>query len=86
MCVLTLRQVRHRGFHKVGWIFTFVFIVVTWVFFRAATVDDEVAMLAGMSGLHGIVATKVAKPNMPGPDAGLLVEATVSAYLDGLAT
>ena len=38
------------------------------------------------SALHGIVATKVAKPNMPGPDPMELVDAVVDANLNGLAT
>lgn len=38
------------------------------------------------SGVHGIVATKVAKPNMPAPDPDALVEALVDALLNGLAT
>lgn len=36
------------------------------------------------SGVHGIVATKVAKPHMPGPDPDTLVEALVDVYLHGL--
>ncbi len=38
------------------------------------------------SALHGIVATKVAKPNMPGPDPMELVDAVIDANLNGLAT
>lgn len=38
------------------------------------------------SALHGIVATKVAKPNMPGPDPMDLVDAVIDANLHGLAT
>lgn len=38
------------------------------------------------SGVHGIVATKVAKPNMPAPDPDALVEVLVDAFLNGLAT
>ncbi|NLD75136.1 MAG: TetR/AcrR family transcriptional regulator [Acidimicrobiales bacterium] len=37
------------------------------------------------SALHGIVATKVAKPNMPGPAPTALVEAVIDANLHGLA-
>ncbi|HRA33630.1 MAG TPA: TetR/AcrR family transcriptional regulator [Acidimicrobiales bacterium] len=38
------------------------------------------------SALHGLVATRVAKPNMPGPPADLLVEAILEAFLHGVAT
>jgi D-alanyl-lipoteichoic acid acyltransferase DltB (MBOAT superfamily) len=34
--------------------FTFLAVVVGWVFFRAANVDAALAMLAGMAGLNGV--------------------------------
>jgi AcrR family transcriptional regulator len=55
---------------------------------RLRAIDGGPLMAAYVlwSGVHGIVATKVAKPNMPGPDPQDLVEALVDTYLHGLAT
>ena len=43
---------------------TFSFVNVCWVFFRAKTLPDAVAVLKGMVGLHGVV--------LPGVLAGRL--------------
>jgi alginate O-acetyltransferase complex protein AlgI len=37
-----------------AWAFTFIAVVVAWVFFRATTLDGALNMLSGMIGLHGI--------------------------------
>jgi alginate O-acetyltransferase complex protein AlgI len=38
-----------------AWLVTFLFVVVTWVFFRAASLPDAIAMLSAMVGLNGVV-------------------------------
>ncbi|MEQ8247492.1 MAG: MBOAT family O-acyltransferase [Alphaproteobacteria bacterium] len=38
-----------------AWATTFLFVVVTWVFFRADTLADALAILRAMIGLNGIV-------------------------------
>ncbi len=38
-----------------GWALTFLFVVVTWVFFRAVDLDSALNVLAGMAGLNGVV-------------------------------
>jgi len=35
---------------------TFLFVVVAWVFFRAADMDAALNMLSAMAGIHGIAA------------------------------
>lgn len=37
-----------------AWAFTFIAVVVAWVFFRATTLEGALSMLSGMIGLHGI--------------------------------
>jgi len=39
-----------------GWVLTFVFVNIAWVFFRANTLDDAWSLVQGMAGLHGIAA------------------------------
>jgi D-alanyl-lipoteichoic acid acyltransferase DltB (MBOAT superfamily) len=36
-----------------AWLLTFIFVVVSWVFFRAGSVNDALALLQGMAGLRG---------------------------------
>lgn len=38
-----------------AWLATFLAVVVGWVFFRAETVDGALRVLAGMSGVNGVV-------------------------------
>lgn len=38
-----------------GWFLTFVFVSVAWVFFRADTFSGAMTVLAGLTGLNGIV-------------------------------
>ena len=38
-----------------GWALTFAAVVVAWVFFRAASFHGALSVLAGMSGLNGII-------------------------------
>ncbi|MGK2952558.1 MAG: MBOAT family O-acyltransferase, partial [Thiobacillus sp.] len=55
-------MVIHRLWQRVGlrmspvlaWLLTFNFINLTWVFFRAQTLDDALKVLRGMSGLDAI--------------------------------
>jgi alginate O-acetyltransferase complex protein AlgI len=42
-----------------GVAFTFLLVVVAWVFFRAPDVPTAARMLSGMAGLHGIAATPI---------------------------
>lgn len=37
-----------------AWAFTFIAVVVAWVFFRATTLEGALSLLSGMIGLHGI--------------------------------
>lgn len=53
-----------------GWLITFNFVNVAWVFFRAESFQDALKVLRGMAGLSGVV--------LPGPLAGPL------AFLQGL--
>ena len=48
-----------------GWFLTFLFVNVTWVFFRAKTMDDAMRVLNGMSDVnsffnHAVSSTQVA--------------------------
>ena len=50
-----------RGFQLsalTGWLGTFVFLNVTWVFFRATSLQKAVSILEGMCGLNGFVLPK----------------------------
>ena len=38
-----------------AWLVTFSFVNVCWIFFRAKTLSDAVAVLKGMTGLNGLV-------------------------------
>ena len=44
-----------------AWFLTFVFVNIAWVFFRAPTISDALALLQGMAGYHG-VARPLASP------------------------
>ena len=54
----------HRIWKKVGktlpkvaaWLITFLFVNISWVFFRAKSFDDAFKVLKGMFGLNGITA------------------------------
>jgi hypothetical protein len=39
---------------RVAWFVTFLFVHLAWVFFRAATLSDAIAVLRGMAGMNGI--------------------------------
>jgi len=41
-----------------AWACTFLFVNITWVFFRAETLADAIRMLKGMAGLNGIVVSE----------------------------
>ena len=41
-----------------AWACTFLFVNITWVFFRADTLPDAIRMLKGMVGLNGIVVSE----------------------------
>jgi D-alanyl-lipoteichoic acid acyltransferase DltB (MBOAT superfamily) len=59
----------HRLWMKMGmrmprplaWAVTFLFVNVTWVFFRANTIADALRVLKGMVGLNGVVLPKFLK-------------------------
>ncbi len=63
----------HRG---LGWLMTFLAVVVAWVFFRAESFSGALAVLSGMAGLNG--------PGGLG-DATTLLNAAWCAALLGLA-
>lgn len=53
LCYLRLRDHRGPGLPPVAaCAATFVFVVVTWVFFRASSVENALAMLRAMSGMN----------------------------------
>ncbi|MCQ6562476.1 MBOAT family O-acyltransferase [Paenibacillus mendelii] len=64
-CLHGIGSVIHRLWTRLGikmpkwlaWLITFLFINFTWVFFRAASYDQAVRILRGMSGLEGIMPT-----------------------------
>jgi len=41
--------------HWLAWLVTFIFVVVAWVFFRAESLGDAMAMVTAMSGANGII-------------------------------
>lgn len=43
---------------SIAWLMTFVFVNVTWVFFRAKTLDDATRVLRGMAGLTEVAAAR----------------------------
>jgi D-alanyl-lipoteichoic acid acyltransferase DltB (MBOAT superfamily) len=61
-----LALVTHRLWEGVGikmprylaWACTFLFVNLTWVFFRAETFSDALRILRGMAGLNGIVVSE----------------------------
>ena len=40
---------------KLGWMLTFLCVVLAWIFFRATSVDSALHILAGVSGMNGVV-------------------------------
>jgi alginate O-acetyltransferase complex protein AlgI len=64
-----LRLKINLGYHPLNlvlsWLVTFVAVVVGWVFFRAETVDAALRILAGMSGVNGIVLPLSYAPHLP---------------------
>ena len=62
--------------NAIGWIITFNFINIAWIFFRATNWDDAIKVLHGMLGLNGIVlpsklALKLAFLNQYGIEFGI---------------
>jgi D-alanyl-lipoteichoic acid acyltransferase DltB (MBOAT superfamily) len=54
--LVTLRLWQRTGIalpKPLAWAVTFLFVVVTWVFFRAASVGDALAMLHAMTRFSG---------------------------------
>ena len=43
---------------SIGWLVTFLYINITWIFFRALSFDEAVKMLKGIFGLNGIEVMK----------------------------
>ena len=41
-----------------AWALTFVFVTVTWVFFRATSLDGALAMLQAMAGMNAVPAAQ----------------------------
>jgi len=74
-----------RGWQRAGlrvpvalaWVMTFAFVLVTWVFFRAASLGDALAMVRAMLGLGG----GVASPALAATDMALLAGALAVTLL-----
>jgi alginate O-acetyltransferase complex protein AlgI len=50
----SLERSTSRNWSLMGWLLTFVTVVVSWVFFRAENIDTAIAMLQGMWGRNGL--------------------------------
>ena len=61
---------------------TFVAVVVAWVFFRATSVEDALAILRGMAGLNGVSLPASLAPHL-GPLRGVLERWGLGFYLGG---
>lgn len=59
-----------------GWTATFLFVVVTWVFFRAENVNAALNILSGMVGANGVVLSDTYLAHL-GPIGAVLVDAGV---------
>ncbi|NQV81856.1 MAG: MBOAT family protein [Alphaproteobacteria bacterium] len=51
--------------HAIAWALTFLFVVVTWVFFRADSIGDAMEILRAMAGLKGVVLPPQLEPILP---------------------
>ena len=47
-----------RMYRFLGWVITFNFVNLSWIFFRANEWDDAIKVLKGMLGLSGVVVTE----------------------------
>ena len=65
-----------------AWAFTFIAVVVAWVFFRATTLEGALSMLSGMIGLHGISLPSVFQSKLGGA-AGILANLNIQFSLGG---
>lgn len=63
-----------------GWLLTFLAVVIGWVFFRAADFDAALRILSGMAGLHGISIPNAVFVRM-GPVAEVLANLGVATHL-----
>jgi alginate O-acetyltransferase complex protein AlgI len=62
-CALVIHRV-WKGFHRpmppaLAWLFTFIFVNIAWVFFRAKTFDDAKRVLGGMVDFYSIFGNEV---------------------------
>ena len=46
---------KYRMPNWLGWLITFNFVNIAFIFFRAKTLDDAVKVLKGMAGLNGVM-------------------------------
>jgi len=65
-----------------AWTFTFIAVVVAWVFFRATTLEGALSILSGMIGLHGI-SLPIALQSRLGGAADLLESLGIKFSLGG---
>ena len=64
----------HRAWRAAGmrlpavaaWMITFLFINLTWVFFRAESISDAIYVVQSMFGMHGVVLPNFMKTVMAG--------------------
>jgi len=80
--LVCLRAWAHTGLRlprAIAWAITFLFVMVTWVFFRAASLPAAVAMLRAMVGVNG-----ASEPWQEALRHALAADAQVSAAAVGL--
>ncbi|HEY0663492.1 MAG TPA: MBOAT family protein, partial [Thiobacillaceae bacterium] len=65
-----------------AWCLTFAAVVVGWVFFRAASFDAALAMLAGMAGANGVAVPNAIAVRLGGAWQ-VLLDVGVTSYLAG---
>lgn len=61
-----------------AWACTFLFVNLTWVFFRAETLSDAMRIIRGMAGLNGIVVSEEFANTLAGATGLTLTLATVA--------
>ena len=64
-----------------GWFITFLFINITWVFFRATSFHDASRVLAGMFGLNGLPAAATVPAMIPDQAAAWIAVFALMAFL-----
>jgi len=71
------------GGRAIARLITFVAVVVGWVFFRAASVEDALAILRGMTGVNGVSIPAALATYLPASMSAALVQWGVAFPLGG---